>query len=649
MFYCGVWLKIAASFEGHQIEQDFTILSFRKTTSAIACVSFGYALLEWLFLVTKPSFFNYYPWLKSVKIYFSTALLFFIFLFIAHWLLQAMAWIFMRHVLKIKIINSNINIALLIYFLSFVLLVLCMLLADNFTYTLWGWGIIDTQSGSRVFYWLALVAVYLFLLRSLGQWSLLAPSGEIRGIHLGVWLILGFSTLLLFINVISWEKHSNEKETLTAQKYPNIVIIASDGIEANHMSAYGYHRQTTPNLDALESRSLIFENAFSNAAQTTGAVTALLNGKFPARTKVFYPPHFLTGMDSHQHLPGILKKLGYNTVQIAVSWWADSDELNFINGFDIVNERTINEIRGRIPFEFYGNYRFLQSLADRPIERFSHLLGLKRMINPYREVMPTPRRWPLITDVTRFSMLEDAIDAESAPFFLHMHLNDSHGVRCLDQECEYDVSQRQFSLPHEHVTAENRVDYYDDAVLDSDRNFRKLLDFLGARGLLENTIIVVYSDHSAIHTTDVRVPLIFILPRHSEGGGQRISSNAQLLDVAPTLLDYIGVDIPNWMDGQSLLATEPDPMKEIYVIGTVIGEGGKPPRYALRHYALVTCQRHYLLTIKTLQLAVTDVTGHTAPCPVSELKEAGEARQSIVEHLENFGVETGPTEPSSKP
>ncbi len=615
-------------------------LSLRQRISAIAWCSFIYVFLEWLFLVSKPSFFNYFPWLKSIEIYFIGALLFFTSLLGLFLLLGWAIWAIEKVLFRITGHALDLQQGLLVYFLALVLLILSMLLVDNFSYTLFELGIIDTTSASQFFYCLFLIAVFIYLIRTLKKTSLISVVAKNAAFGYGSWIFLLSSCVLLFLNVFSWKEYSPDK-FVADRKYPNIVFFASDGIEADHMSFYGYHRETTPNLDKLKSSMLVVENAFSNASQTTGATTALLTGKYPARTKVFFPPHFLKNKSSYQHLPGILKKLGYYNVQIAVSWWADATELNFVEAFDVVNERKISNIRRNIPFEFHGNYLFLKALAQRPLERIRHLLGLEKMINPYRELMPTERRWPIITDATRFSMLEEAIGSDSAPFFLHLHLNDSHGVRCIDQDCEYDLNNRYFSLPHEEITSENRVDFYDDAVADSDRLFQKLLVFLEEKNLLKNTIFVISSDHSAVHTMDQRIPLIFIFPGQMETGRQRMTSNAELLDVAPTVLDYLGIKKPQWMDGKSLLAGDQDPMRKIFGLGVIPDEGGKPPLYGLETYALTTCQRHYLLTLATLDLAVVDVDGHTAPCPESQLLTNEEARQEIIRHLNDFDIEAG--------
>ena len=79
-----------------------------------------------------------------------------------------------------------------------------------------------------------------------------------------------------------------------------MLLFASDGVESEYISGYGYPEITTPNLDAMMIESLVFDAAISNAGRTTGSTVSMLNGKYPATTKVIFPPHTLMGADAFQ-------------------------------------------------------------------------------------------------------------------------------------------------------------------------------------------------------------------------------------------------------------------------------------------------------------------------------------------------------------
>ncbi len=111
------------------------------------------------------------------------------------------------------------------------------------------------------------------------------------------------------------------------------------------------------------------------------------------------------------------------------------------------------------------------------------------------------------------------------------------------------------------------VDLYDAGIRDTDTQIGILLDDLRARGLLENTIVVVVSDHGEeflehgqylheqLYEELLHVPLIISFPgdKGARYRGRREKSLVRLVDVAPTLLDFLGLPIPEGFDGLSLV------------------------------------------------------------------------------------------------
>ena len=91
-------------------------------------------------------------------------------------------------------------------------------------------------------------------------------------------------------------------------------------------------------------------------------------------------------------------------------------------------------------------------------------------------------------------------------------------------------------------------------LLDFDKNVGEIITELEKAGNLDNTILIIYTDHAQRWKTTERIPLSIRFP-HSEFAG-KITSNVQNLDIAPTMLDYMGLPVPTYMDGQSLLKGE---------------------------------------------------------------------------------------------
>ena len=122
--------------------------------------------------------------------------------------------------------------------------------------------------------------------------------------------------------------------------YPNILLITGDGINASHTSLYGYERDTTPTLKALAATSLVAENAFPNSSNTMSGLLSIYTSKYPTQTRVLYAPDILKNADAYQHMPGILKSLGYYSAQFTHAYFADAYSMNMLSAFDIANGRT---------------------------------------------------------------------------------------------------------------------------------------------------------------------------------------------------------------------------------------------------------------------------------------------------------------------
>ena len=105
---------------------------------------------------------------------------------------------------------------------------------------------------------------------------------------------------------------------------PNIILFSVEGLDASHLSVFGYERDTTPFLDEIADDSLIAENNFTNSLKTAGSIVSLLTGKYPTTTRVLFPPDILRADDSYQHLPGILRNAGYYAAQFGQKYYVDA-------------------------------------------------------------------------------------------------------------------------------------------------------------------------------------------------------------------------------------------------------------------------------------------------------------------------------------
>ncbi len=319
------------------------------------------------------------------------------------------------------------------------------------------------------------------------------------------------------------------------RKHYNVLVILLDSLRADHIAPYSADVAYTPNLARLAARGVTFENARSNSSWTRPAVGALLTSQLPQALGihgVFDPlPRDLP------FLPAVLRRAGYRTVSATAS--------------SMVGPR----------FGFDRGYVEVHELWDDDV-----LVRLRQ---------PIPRaRWIWNT------VFERTIRAD--PFFIYLHEEDPHTPysppRGYRVEAADDYRGRPLSGSPKEITFVRRnpdgIEPDEIAHLDSlyraeikamDVYVGNLLDRLEKRGKLKNTLIIFVSDHGdemmdhrslghghGVHDELLRVPLLMsldgVLP-----AGLRISEPVELLDVAPTILDLLGLETPSAMQGRSLL------------------------------------------------------------------------------------------------
>ncbi len=401
----------------------------------------------------------------------------------------------------------------------------------------------------------------------------------------------------------------------TAQDLPNILLISADGLAADNMSAYGYQRKTTPFLDELVQINLKGENAFVNSSKTSGSLVSTYNSKLPITTRMLFPPDTLKSVDSYQHLPGILKLLGYYNVQISTPFYADANSQGLFNGFDIANNQTpINNMLYKyaqyIPIQ--SVQYFLPTITNRISERLSHIFFIQKMVNPFTEVTSLSVDF---SDIERTRQTLEFIEGVEKPLFIHVHMLVTHG---------------DYFMPREHVFSRGMdqdkpwlTDFYDDSILDFDTTISTIVNKLKEVGKYDKTILVVFSDHYQRWVSDMRVPIIIHFPDDAYSGV--VYQNTQNLDIAPTILDYLNQDIPDWMEGDSMFSMfeNDSPNRIIYSFGPSYTttnsanfamsntEKTVAPFYQFGFIQAVVCDKYYKLDLKQRRWLIGDVYNYS--------------------------------------
>jgi len=529
---------------------------------------------------------------------------------------------------------------------SLILTATLLLLVDNFTYTLFQFGIVSTVGVWRAAYAILslLALVYLltrladltnlltlFLKRSKPRLRILLPIGII---------LLSMTVAILPANIAQLQIEMQKQRTsANRDQLPDILLITVDALNAEYTSIYGGENDTTPFLRELAENSLISENHFANAQGTIGSITSLLTGKLPSDIRVIYSSDMLQGIDAYQHLPGILNAYGYFTVQLSNATYADAYKTNFQSAFNEANGRSESEqpVSNALNMIYPGvSAVFQKEVIERISSRVQHIFFICEMSNPYKEVTEAPQKFD---DLEKIKQVKSLLISRQEPVFIHLHWMGTHGPK-------YFPAEQVFSTGLDlNNQKQNKQLFYYDAVLEFDQTIADLYQFLEDENLLDHTLIIITSDHSQ-KWTNSRLPLLM----HFPGGEyeQSISANTENIDVAPTVLDYVGIFQPTWMTGQSLISGDysehpiftariPKSSKDP-LTGKVSYPESVPPFFQFGRISVVVCNQWVELDLTKKTMSSGKIAEYTREC-IDEFNKR-QALDLIIGHLEKYGFET---------
>jgi arylsulfatase A-like enzyme len=591
-----------------------------RYVSLTIVASYIYVFMEWVFFITKPSFMDFMSVGEKLNILFGSGFFVAALAFVLLSLFMVVDFILMNR------IHAPIQLSALP--VIFILGSLGLLLIDNFTYTVFRFGIIATTYKTRLLYILIYSGLlYYFYTRILIYICSVKKENINNDKKLLVFCLVLIGISLLF-SLLAFGRDpiliSNNFANFNSIRKPNIIILGTDGIEASHMSVYGYERDTTPIIAELAKRSLVAENHFTNACCTLGSIISTLTGKLPIETHTLTSPDILQKKDSYQHLVYLLKQEGYSTIQMGESLYVNANRWNMLSGFDMINGNNQNEWSAA-PSGYIGNNTnyFISEMKKRLFERILHIFYIKDMEKPI-----TSKKQPAASsqDPQKVARIMDLINTSKDPFFVHVHLLNTHGPK-------YRIDKQIFSAGDQ---SENWMpDFMDDAIWQYDQYVKSILNALEETGQIDNTILIIYTDHGSGGRTSERIPLIIHFPEDEYAG--KISANTQNLDIAPTVLDYMNLPQPDWMKGVTLLKPV-DKRRLIFnfsVAGASLLENRSAPFYQFGSIRVIECQRWYSLDLIKDVWQSGDIRGHTAPCIEGELESLGEIQDATLKLLSN--------------
>ena len=414
------------------------------------------------------------------------------------------------------------------------------------------------------------------LFGALGAWAIAGMTAlAMAGAWPAFWLILATTALSVAIPWLA--TRSPEPEPARSggnHSRPNILLLGSDTLRADRLTGSGYFRDLTPIIDGLARRGVRFTDCYVPCARTAPSLASLFTGTWPHTHGV--RDTFVT-RDQTQlpiaALPEILKQVGYRTG--IVGDWAASDAEKFPFGF---------EHKDLPPDQW--NIKYLLRQGPKDIRLFLSLFTQNRFGKIFLPEIHYLGGHPLTEEVGRDTRRMIArLAGEDAPFFLvsfmattHPPFTSKHPYYSLYARPEYkgeskfgmaklrdpwEIIRRQ-GEPKTEFDLEQIIDLYDGCVKNFDDEVGRILKYLDSSGIAKDTIVVIFSDHgfeffehgtwgqgnSAVGDFSARVPLIIADPRIP--APQTISDAVRTVDVAPTLLELVGLDVPDYMEGASL-------------------------------------------------------------------------------------------------
>jgi choline-sulfatase len=304
------------------------------------------------------------------------------------------------------------------------------------------------------------------------------------------WFVLG----ILIVTGLSVDSSAAARTALK----PNVVLITLDSTRADRMGFLGSRGGLTPNLDSVARQGIIFTQAYAQAPLTVESHATILTGVYP---QIHHASEFGIPLStSLPYLPDLLHASGYRTAAFVGSILLDPANgpfQKYDHSFDVYDAAFHQPQRGQ------SRYQTVERHADQVVARAT--------------------KW-LATNTQR-------------PFFLWVYLPD--------------------------VSTPDTT--YDRAVASTDAAVGKLLNFLRVQAHYDDSVVVIAASNGeslGAHGEDTRgiflydetihVPLLVKLTK-SHLGGRQVKNRARLLDIAPTILETVGIPVPSQMQGQSLL------------------------------------------------------------------------------------------------
>lgn len=338
----------------------------------------------------------------------------------------------------------------------------------------------------------------------------------------------------------------------------NCLIIVMDATRASSCSLHGHERETTPNLDALAREGMYFTRMYSQSTSTSPSIWSMFTGQYPYRPTS--KPRIYNIRPEDRSFPQAFQAAGFATGGFSENPFIDH-KTHFDRGFDVFERYSWHELKG-ITDEYFRDGSSSETIASRTREWigaqgdspwfcYVHFL---RPHNPY--IAPDPYAEKFVTVPV----------PEGEDRFQHLHTVEKNILMQTLPASEL------IEVPEEYIPSQADVDVveklYDGNLAYTDALVGDIIAFLRDQELLEDTLVIVTSDHGEsflehdklLHATEpyeelIWVPFVVRAPKAMRTVGGPVDRPAELLDVVPTLAQTFGLEIDWPTYGESFLGS----------------------------------------------------------------------------------------------
>lgn len=344
-------------------------------------------------------------------------------------------------------------------------------------------------------------------------------------------------------------------------KNPNIILISIDTLRADHLSCYGYHRQTTPNIDRLASEGALFKNAYSTAVWTPPAHASMFTGLYPSQHGVVGFKKLAPDIPT---IAEVLSNNGYNTVGF-VNNPAAGEFVGLDRGhqkfYEIWRGITTKNLFVRGIHFLYRNWLAILGIQDHGAQKTNKLL--KKWLRS--EAIKDRPFYIFIHHIEPHNPL-------NAPYPFKKKFVTSKPFQAMDLDKLKKVAHNPLICYTDHIKLnQDEIDYlismYDGEIAYVDKMVGEIIEMLRELQILDDTMIILTADHgehfgehnlfshvASLYEPIVHIPLIIRYP-HLYKSLQKYDHPVQVIDIFPTILDLVNDKnghLKN-LPGQSLL------------------------------------------------------------------------------------------------